>query len=321
MNPYLIDALRASRKAYLKLSGQKRLNSPDPDVLDKTAAATLISEKLLGDAPVMIARLGAVELSSVANFRSIQKGGKYYLEYIKGKSEAFWWDRNTMFLMANNAGFFPANPHMLEKFALQMVEDMKLVDVLGSWLWQETLFAEELSAAAKIRLLDLEPYNHERPWSLALKGKKVLVVHPFAESIAEQYKKREVLFGSKDVLPDFQLTTIKAVQSIANNKTSFENWFDALAYMKDKISNTDFDIAIIGCGAYGFPLAAHVKRIGKKAVHLGGATQTLFGIAGKRWETSKEHSAIAAMMNEHWTKPKLSETPEGIQSVEGACYW
>ena len=46
----------------------------------------------------------------------------------------------------------------------------------------------------------------------------------------------------------------------------------------------DFDVAIIGCGAYGFPLAAKLKQAGKQAIHLAGATQLLFGIKGKRWE-------------------------------------
>lgn len=32
----------------------------------------------------------------------------------------------------------------------------------------------------------------------------------------------------------------------------------------------DYDICLIGYSAYGFPLAAHAKRKGKKAVHLGG---------------------------------------------------
>ena len=45
--------------------------------------------------------------------------------------------------------------------------------------------------------------------------------------------------------------------------------------MEDGIAEIDFEVALIGCGAYGLPLAAHVKRLGKKAVHLGGATQNL----------------------------------------------
>ena len=32
------------------------------------------------------------------------------------------------------------------------------------------------------------------------------------------------------------------------------------------------------------PLAAFIKSIGKKAVHLGGSTQILFGIKGERWD-------------------------------------
>ena len=31
----------------------------------------------------------------------------------------------------------------------------------------------------------------------------------------------------------------------------------------------------LGCGAYGFPLAAHVKRMGKKAIHMGGSNSNV----------------------------------------------
>jgi hypothetical protein len=88
--------------------------------------------------------------------------------------------------------------------------------------------------------------------------------------------------------------------------------------MEEQIGQADFDIAIIGCGAYGFPLAAHVKRMGKKAVHLGGATQILFGIRGKRWDSLP---AIAQLMNEHWVRPHFSEIPPGGDAVEDGCYW
>src|SRR5690606_28576019 len=107
----------------------------------------------------------------------------------------------------------------------------------------------------------------------------------FNKTIEEQYfKKRTLLFKDQRVLPEFKsLETIQAVQTIAGNNSEFNNWFEALDWMKKEIEKKDFDIAIIGCGAYGFPLAAHVKRLGKKAIHLGGATQLLFGIKGKRW--------------------------------------
>ncbi|WP_207421479.1 hypothetical protein [Desertivirga brevis] len=320
LNVPAIYALKIARKAYGKLfDGAKFTNvkSFSPDQY----ASTLIEEGLRGDKPFMVGRLGAVELSSIANYYSVKNHRNNFLGYIKGDSEAFWWDNNTLQNMSNNAGFFPSTPQNLEKFAKLMLDDMSQLDILGSWLWQEKLFDNYLSHAKKISLFDLEPYNHTNPWSYALEGRTVLVVHPFVDSIRQQYTRRELLFPNPKVLPHFELKTIRAIQSIANNYTGFKDWFEALNYMKDQISNTEFDVAIIGCGAYGFPLAAHVKRMGKKAVHLGGATQTLFGVKGKRWEEQKEHQIVAQMMNEHWIRPLSSETPEGIQKVEGGCYW
>ena len=69
-----------------------------------------------------------------------------------------------------------------------------------------------------------------------LKGKKVLVVHPFVESIKYQYENnREHLFENPDVLPEFkELILVKAVQTQADAKDSrFKDWFEALQYMKD----------------------------------------------------------------------------------------
>jgi hypothetical protein len=170
-----------------------------------------------------------------------------------------------------------------------------------------------------VRFRDLEPYMHERPWSRWLEGKRVLVIHPFTDTIALQYAKRAVLFDNPLVLPPFDLQLVRAVQSIADNATPFASWFDALADMEAQIDRLDFDIALIGCGAYGLPLAAHVKRMGRKAVHLGGQTQLLFGIKGKRWETG--HPEIQRMFNAHWVNAAETERPQGLMRVEGGAYW
>jgi hypothetical protein len=148
------------------------------------------------------------------------------------------------------------------------------------------------------------------------------VVHPFASTIEKQYLKRDLIFKD-NLLPAFELQTIQAVQSIAGNPTQFRDWFAALDFMKIEIDKHDYDICLIGCGAYGFHLAAHIKRQGKKAVHLGGSLQLLFGIRGKRWEDSSYNPNynFTALMNEHWVKPGKEEKPEGASNVEGACYW
>ena len=85
-----------------------------------------------------------------------------------------------------------------------------------------------------------------------------------------------------------------------------------------EISKYDFDIAIIGAGAYSLPLAAYVKQLGKIAVQMSGSTQILFGIKGKRWEQIPE---ISKFFNENWIRPSEDETPKGSTKVEGGSYW
>ncbi|WP_342646851.1 hypothetical protein [Mucilaginibacter sp. CSA2-8R] len=320
MNTVTLDFLRkVYRKAFNR--GYNGVNYATVDVKNQEAS-DLIKSRLLSDEPVMICRFGSIELDCVANYISINKNKGAWFKYISGKIDAYWWQDNIISAMSNNAGFFPSNPSTLEKFSLSMIEDMKQVDILGSWLEKEKLFTKELAHATRVQIGDLHPYNHANPWSEALKDKKVLVIHPFEDSIKSQFSKRDLIFKDQRILPPFELKTIKAVQSIANNKTPFKTWFDALDYMKEQIDKTDFDIAILGCGAYGFPLAAHIKRIGKKAVHLGGPTQVLFGIIGKRWEEDKVNSYVMThFANEHWVRPSATETPSGIKNVEAGCYW
>lgn len=161
--------------------------------------------------------------------------------------------------------------------------------------------------------------NNIRFYTRYLENKKVLVISPFTDTIKKQYEKRMLLFDDVTILPQFsELITLKAVQSIhdAVDDLPFATWFEALNYMKDEIKKVDFDVAIIGCGAYGIFLADFCKSLGKKAIHLGGATQLLFGIIGRRWET--EYNIT---INEHWTRPDKNEKPKGYEKVEGGCYW
>ena len=92
--------------------------------------------------------------------------------------------------------------------------------------------------------------------------------------------------------------------------------------MKQQMNEIDYDIALIGCGAYGLNLAAHAKRMGKKSFHLGGVLQILFGIIGKRWETDKQKKDIyLKLFNEHWVRPMNEEKPKYSNLVEDNTYW
>ena len=172
-----------------------------------------------------------------------------------------------------------------------------------------------------VPLYALEPYYFDNPWMPVLEGKKVLVVHPFEDTIKKQHEagRYEHLFADRRMTPKYELQTLKAVQSIAGNKPDeFDDWFQALDWMKTEIDKRDFDIAIIGCGAYGFPLAAHVKQIGKKAVHLGGAVQNLFGIDSL---AMRDNDRKKKLVNAYWVCPSAEETPKNKELVENGRYW
>jgi len=321
INKLSIFSLKILRKAYSNISNSKFANKPGCEQ-DTDKAAQIIFNALLSDKPYMIARFGSTEMACFGNYIGIKSHRNRIFDYVTGITKPWWWEPKIINLMQQGAGFFPARVDKIEQFCTLMIHDIPEVDVLGSWLPDEQLFEQELKNCQKINFELLNPDFSTTPWTKALAGKKVLVVHPFARTIAQQYKKRELLFKD-DLLPEFQLMTIQAVQSIAGNPTGFSDWFEALDFMKAEIDKQDYDICLIGCGAYGFPLAAHVKRRGKKGFQLGGSLQLLFGISGKRWENENYNSQYnyAQLMNEHWVKPGDEEKPEDAVNVEGACYW
>jgi hypothetical protein len=270
-----------------------------------------IAKLLSGSQPLLVSRLGGVEMNCLRVFLARRDGKRV------GYSEKI---RRTM---ACNAGFFPTDDRSLDAFAALHLESLGQADAMGIWFYKhEDLFCNTYCGGASlVDSICLEPFRFGDPWSSKLEGKRVLVVHPFDQSIRIQYReKRDLLFPGTAVLPDFELKVIRAVQSIAGCPVGFTTWFDAYRHMCGEIARVDFDICLIGAGAYGLPLAAFVKKLGKQALHLGGVTQILFGIKGRRWEREYADST-ATLFNEHWVRPLPSETPADKEKVERGCYW
>jgi hypothetical protein len=315
-----IYLLKGLRKVFSKTFGNRYQVNDCIKNVDKVS--DLIYDKLSSPEPTMIARFGSTELTCLINYLGVIDIHNNPWNFISGKKDYWWWEPAIIQQMKDWSGFFPADIPSIEQFCELFLADIPQVDILGSWLPNELKLKSYLGNAVKVDFELLNPYFSKLPWTRALRGKRVVVVHPFAHTIKEQYKKRSLLFKD-DLLPEFELRTVKAVQSIAGETTEFATWFDALEYMKAEIDKEDYDICLIGCGAYGFSLAAHVKRSGRKGFHIGGSLQLLFGIRGKRWEDAnynKDYN-FSALINEHWVKPDASERPTKADVVEGACYW
>lgn len=271
----------------------------------------LIADKIREGKPFCVGRLGANELFSAGMFEFDANMKKEKAI----KQLALW------------SGFFPTDVALGDRFLETIRNACRQVDVVGisAPRYERYFIKKYMPKDVNVsRIMELDPMrNPSNPWTKALKGKRVLVIYPFAELIAQQYsQKRELLFPGTEILPEFELKVMPAVQTIAGERDErFADWFEALQWMHDEALRIDFDVAIVGCGAYGLPLAAMLKESGKQAIHLGGAVQIIFGIKGKRWEEEEKFQYVRDWFNDAWVNPSEKDTPRRAKEVEGGLYW
>lgn len=288
---------------YLRFFGNKSVANEN-NYLNELELRAFVENKLEKGIPFMMGKIGGSELFA---WRTVEFGN------VKKRPEACK-------QLCKWSGFFPDNEELMVGFSKVMQEALFNSDVLIRWYQPyEEYFIKKYAVGLQGVCRSLGGWAAANPWTAALKGKKVLVIHPFADSIQNQYQRREKLFDNPEVLPEFELITMRAVQTIGDEQDErFADWFEALNFMCEEALKIDFDVALIGCGAYGLPLAAYLKKNGKSAVHMGGELQMLFGIMGSRWE---KNNYAMKIKNEYWIYPSENETPKGFKKVEGGCYW
>ncbi len=278
-------------------------------ILEPFESQSLIEEAVNSTRPTMIGRMGSGEVSCINQYLRIKFNlSKNYTD-------------NMYNTMINNVGCFPETKTSLNKFAEVYLDSITQVDISGVFSYGniEGYLLDKL-AKNKVytRLISLDPLINKNPWTKGLKNKKVLVIYPLSETIKRQYENRHLLHKDENILPEFKkLSTMKSVQSLGGN-SNFEDWYSALNHMYEEIPKYDFDIALIGAGGYGYPLAAYVKSLGKIGIQLGGITQMMFGIKGRRWVEDNKYKDC---FNENWIYPLESDRPNNFKKVENGCYW
>jgi hypothetical protein len=271
--------------------------------IDAYLTYQFIAKAIISGAPFLASRLGFTEARCLSQPEGIENPSDFVMNLI-------W----------RYSGVFPASQEQFRQFGSIYLGALSQVDLLGLICnpAEKKLVDVHARNVVTCDLGSLEPYLYPFSWSKHLQSKCVLVVHPFVESIQAQYERRERLFVNPDVLPEFELQLLRSPQTLAGNLDGYASWTEAYEKMRCAISAMEFDVAILGCGAYGLPLGAHIKSIGKIAIHLGGATQLLFGISGKRWA---DKPAFQAIMTDAWRFPLENEKPRNLEMVEEGCYW
>ncbi|MCP5432126.1 MAG: hypothetical protein H6923_02530 [Alphaproteobacteria bacterium] len=291
---------------------EKRLRTREhyrKPVVPTEDASRLVATAIREARPFAAGKLGSEEVSCVREVLLARRFGWQP-----------WWERQASNLH-HIAGIFPPSEEVFAGFADLYLERMKEMDLIGVWnrLGEASLLATYAPQATLTPFPEIEPFEQKEPWTAALAGKRVLVVSPFAATITRQYARRRDVWPTRPgLLPDFSLRVVKAPLSDGIVKSPFPDWFAALAALEGELALEPFDVAIVGAGAFSLPLVVAAKRLGAVAFHLGGATQILFGIRGRRWEGTPEFEALTSPA---WVRPSPEETPTKVHMVEDACYW
>lgn len=310
---YIHQAIRYKLNALAMTKGKTIITSFNGKrIMNDDEANLFMFNAIKAGKPFMAGRFRTIELETMWRTRD---DGKGFITPIDSFMKTF----------CHNTGFFPNDKKKMIQFSQLMRDTTRDIDLMGirhdpMGEYEAAFYGSKSLQYCEVEAI--EPFFASTPWTSALAGKKVLVIHPFDKSIPSQYKKRKLLFPGRDVLPEFELIMQKSVQTMCFNKDErFSDWFEALQYMYDEAMTKNFDVALIGCGAYGFPLAAMLKRAGKIAIHLGAVVQLIFGIRGARWENFGGEKYRNMLANPAWVRPDESERPEGFQRIENAAYW
>jgi hypothetical protein len=239
---------------------------------------------------------------------------------------------NTLQAMKNNAGIRLSSLEAIYLYSDLYVKSLNNAELIGGWELYGNYYPHIRDSYDYVRkkyknkkffwtfAFDIFHYIHSLPWTLALKGKRLLIVSAFENSILEKLPNLDKVYGV-NLFPECKITTIRPPQTQgAEDSQEFNIELMNFCMKLDAIKDT-YDVALVSCGGYGNLVCNHIyEHNGKSAIYVGGVLQMYFGILGERWIRERP-DIVSLYVNEYWTRPKDSEKPRNFQAVEGACYW
>jgi hypothetical protein len=279
-------------------------------LLNDVAAANQLLHQILRDGkPHGVAKIGSLEAEAMQTWLRRREA-----------STAMPWSPILRRQMLDNVGIHPPEDTTLDRFCQDYLAALAKIDVLGvlGGPGEAGILRQPGAPGRLIRWRAIEPWHFADPWTAELAGKRVVVVHPFAATIQAQYARRDKIWRNPRILPEFALRTVRMPLSPGLVPSPYPDWrsqFDALVA---ELEQAPYDVLLVGAGGVSLLFAAHACATGRVGIHMGGGTQVLFGIRGRRWDKSPE---LLPFINEYWTRPSAAESPETRAKVEQGCYW
>ena len=172
-----IDNCIDERKVNLYL---EKFRNPTRKIFKGNKAHTFIANTIRKAKPAAFGKIGDIECTALS----------WHLEI--GRFYKYTWTSPTYGQLGlyEQAGVFPKSKEIYHRFCDLLLDRLKDIDACALWFnpGESELTKKNCPHSTFIELTSLEPYfNTENPWSLELAGKKILVIHPFADSIHNQF--------------------------------------------------------------------------------------------------------------------------------------
>ena len=289
---------------------------------DHTMLYDYVSDKLSRNEPFVIPRIEN-------NFAVFAR-----LKQQSGKTDFDGYFQSTGGAMKNNAGILLTTIQSIMKYSDLYLKAFDNCDLYSGWEIQGEVYKHIAQSQEFIRgnypnkkivwafALDIFHYIYDpKAWTKSLRGKRILIVSSFEESIKERVPKRSQLFDGVDLFPECTFVYIRPPQTQAGEPSrefdvELEDFQRRLDVLKDS-----YDVALVSCGGYGNLVCNYIfEKHRKSAVYVGGVLQMYFGVLGNRW-LKERPDVVRLFLNEHWARPKTTERPRNSDSIEGGCYW
>ena len=231
--------------------------------------------------------------------------------------------------LENNAGIYTKNSDSLAEYTTRLIKSYDNCTAIAEWPMLGKVFAHTGSGqefisnrtphTPKIDARALEPYYFKNNWMPALKGKRILIVHPFSKTFAKQVPHLKKVFPEMSWFEECDIQFIQPPFTLAGNHDN-RDWQEHLQPFLESLRGLkEFDIALVAAGGYGMLISDFIfKELVKSVMYVGGALQIFFGVIGKRWFENKE---ILKMVNDDWIRPLGDDKPSNFTRVEKGCYW
>ena len=196
---------------------------------------------------------------------------------------------------------------------------------------EEILYETDKINKYRNNIKHIQPENNDK--FRLCKNKKILIINLYADLLRDHYNSGKVTEWYKKLteynnclIPSFEsISSIEIPYTFGNgiNETKFNNFFETLDYIKQKIDNhkEEYDIALISSGIYTAFIADYIGNKNKSFICFGRGINNIFCIKYK-----DTYTWCQCQFTKNYIEPYLCSIPEkyklnNYKYIEDGCYW